>query len=116
MDEHPILSVKQIDIPFFKFLVIATTLGFFLVIIYLLYLFITIKERNQLVAYRNSLFMNISLLFFIGVVVVIVLGSLDVFSYSSGLILFSFGICNLYSYLLQYLYAPTQQEIRRFND
>lgn len=47
-------------------------------------------------------------------VIVVSLGSLDVFNYSSGLIMFSFAFNNLYSYLLQYLYSPTKEQLRKF--
>lgn len=108
VEEHPTLSSNNVENPFFKFLLICTILGFMLTIVYLIYLFVMIKQRREMLPYRHSLFMNMSLLFFIGVVIVIALGSLDVFTYSSALIMLSFAISNIYSYLLQYLYAPTR--------
>lgn len=109
VDEHPTLSTNNVENPFFKFLLTCTIIGFIGAAIYLIYLFVLIKQRREMLPYRHSLFMNISLLFFVGVVIVIALGSLDVFTYSSALVMLSFAIGNIYSYLLQYLYAPTRQ-------
>lgn len=93
-----------------------TIIGFILVIIYIFYLFLCVQLEKNLLPYRHQVFLKFSTLFFIAIVIVVALGSLDVFSYSSGLIMFSFAISNLYSYLLQYLYSPTKEQLNKFSN
>lgn len=110
-DEHPIISPHSVDNGFFTFLTLATIIGFFLVIIYILYLFASVCRDKPHRSYRNTIFMIFSTFFFMTVIVVVALGSLDIFTYSSGLVMFSFAIPNLYSFLIQYLYSPTSKQI-----
>ena len=113
-DEHPIISPHRVENGFFTFLTLATIIGFFLAIIYIFYLFVTVCRDKPHQAYRNTIFLAFSSFFFITVIVVVALGSLDIFNYSSALVMFSFAITNIYSFLVQYLYSPTAQQRRQF--
>jgi hypothetical protein len=113
VEEHPIITPESIDRPGFTFILVMTAICLTLALFYVIYLFVLVKRKST-VAYRHNAFMNISVFFAVGVVVVIILGRLDVFIYSAALIMFTFTVTNFYSYLLQYLYSPTASQRQEF--
>ena len=59
--------------------------------------------------------MNLSIFLFFAVIVALALGSLDLFVYNSSIVMYIFTVTNFYSYLLQYLYSPTYEQLDAFS-
>jgi len=67
--------------------------------------------NKQIVAYRHSAFMYLSIILLFAVIAALAMGSLDLFVYSSSIVMYIFAVTNFYSYLLQYLYSPTKEQL-----
>ncbi len=76
---------------------------------YLIYLYVNTCQYRNLRPYRQSVFMYISLFYIIVILAVGLMGSFQVFNFSAGLIFFTFGFNNSYSYFLMYLYSPSKK-------
>lgn len=113
IEQHPIITPKDIDRDYFRFFVAWIIVCLVLVVVYLLYLFLMTCGRN-LLAYRHNAFVNLSIFLLAAVVVMLALGGLDLFVYSSSIVMFIFTLTNFYSFLLQYLYSPTQEQLKEF--
>lgn len=58
--------------------------------------------------------MVFTLIFFISTIVFFFVGGYDLYNYSASKIFFTLTFMNLYSFYLQYLYAPTTKQMRTF--
>ena len=56
--------------------------------------------------------MAISAVFFVCTVVFFFVGGYDLYSYSASKIIFTLCFMNMYSFFLQYLFAPTDRQIK----
>jgi hypothetical protein len=86
---------------------------FAIAVVYVIWLYIGIISRKPHRMWRSSIFMYLSLFFFISTTVFFFLGGYNIFDYSAPKIMFYITFMNGYSYWLQYLYAPTKEEVRR---
>jgi hypothetical protein len=59
--------------------------------------------------------MAISAVFFICTAVFFFVGGYDLYAYSASKIIFTLCFMNMYSFFLQYLFAPTTRQIRSLN-
>ena len=82
---------------------------------YIIYLIIrAIKDRpNRL--YRHNVFLVLTVIFFISTTVFFFVGGYDLYNYSASKIFFTLAFMNLYSFYLQYLFAPTAKQMKKFN-
>lgn len=66
--------------------------------------------------YRSSVFMYVSLLFFLSTIIFFFIGGYNIFDYSAPKIMFYITFMNFYSYFMQYLYCPTNEQVNRFEN
>jgi hypothetical protein len=88
---------------------------FSLACVYIIYLFCYILKFKPNRLYRHNVFMGLSAAFFISTVVFFFVGGYDLFTYSGSKIFFTLSFMNMYSFFLQYLYAPTRKQIRKLH-
>jgi hypothetical protein len=113
--DHPVFSFEDIRADGVLVMEVIAFIVFSLGCIYILYLFLYTLKYKPGRPHRHNVFMAISAAFFISTVVFFFVGGYDLYSYSASKILFTLCFMNLYSFFLQYLYAPTEKQVRDIN-
>ena len=114
--DYPILLPENFDEDgfFILLLVIFIMLGLSIVMTILLYLGIICQCRDKTFMWRNILFLSYSFFYIIIIFVAMFSLSLVPHNYlygSEGLIFVSYSYCNLYVYVLQYMYYTREEDL-----
>ncbi len=113
--DHPVFSFEDITASGVIVMEVMAFIVFSLACVYIIYLFLYTLKFKPARSHRHNVFMAISAAFFISTVVFFFVGGYDLYSYSASKIIFTLCFMNLYSFFLQYLYAPTQRQVRDAN-
>jgi hypothetical protein len=112
--DHPIFSYEDIRSGVIIGLEVVAFVAYSLACTYIIYLYICILKEKPNRLYRHNLFMIFTAVFFISTTVFFFLGGYDLYNYSASKIFFTFAFMNMYSFYLQYLYAPSPEQIKMF--
>jgi len=111
--DHPVFSTDSLRSPSVTGLKGLAYVVFALAVVYIIYLYIGIFSSKPHRMWRSSIFMYISMFFFISTIIFFFIGGYNVFDYSATKIMFYITFMNIYSYFLQYLYSPTKEQVER---
>lgn len=113
--DFPIYSITDIQSQYVTILKIIAFSVFSLASLYIFYLFIQTCRLRPDRIYRHNIFLAFTSIFFISTIVFFFLGGYNLFDYSGPKILFTLCFMNMYSFYLQYFYAPTSSYIEYLN-
>jgi hypothetical protein len=110
--DHPVFSFEDVRSDGVIAMGVVAFMVFSLACVYIIYLFVHTLMYKPNRPYRHNVFMALSAAFFISTIVFFFVGGYDLYNYSASKIFFTFCFMNMYSFFLQYLYAPSLAQIR----
>ncbi len=114
--DFPMVSVNEIRQTWFRVYLALLLFCLVAALLYLFYLYFEICRRRPFRPHRHNVFMTVSLVFTTTVLTLTLMGGFDLTNFSAGLLLFFFAFSNFYTYFLQYLYSPTQEQLHAFRN
>lgn len=105
--DHPVFSFEDISSKGVIAMEVIAFVVFSLACVYIIYLFLYTLNYKPSRAYRHNIFMAFSAAFFVSTIVFFFVGGYDLYNYSASKIFFTLCFMNMYSFFLQYLYAPS---------
>lgn len=112
--DHPVFRYQDITSRTVFALAVTAFVIFGLACTYIIYLIIRVIRDRPNRLYRHNVFLVLTVIFFISTIVFFFVGGYNVYDYSAAKIFFTLAFMNLYSFYLQYLYAPTAKQMRKF--
>ena len=110
-ESHPSFSKRDITSPAVWVFIVFVLVSFIVYIVYVICNLVHIFTIRHLLQWRHKIFLVFFVIFFIGTAILFFADAYNLYTYSASKVMITFCLMNFYSFFLQYLYSPTQDEI-----
>lgn len=109
LDNHPLVPTERMNDRTILILDVLVSICFGVIMLHILYRYISICCDKEERLWRSELFMTYSILFMLAMIVFIFTdNALGAYRYDGTTVIFLYGLMNFYVWYLQYMYSPTK--------